>query len=611
MILRALYDLAVEEELAEDLDYQMTPVAFVIGLGAGAPQLMERMDPPADGKGKPKPRPMLIPRAEVRTSAPKAFLLVDKADYVFGWEPLGKQKPEALAKRLALFRERVWSARQTQAPDSMEIRALDAVLAFLDAPLPERISLLERRLSEQGTEAARKDVASALFAFQYLPAGPDGLVHRLPGLVAHWKVLRAQNGGDTTTRCLVTGSPCTPVDIHPSIKGVPGGNTAGAALISFNSPAFESYGWSGNANAPISREAAETCATALNRLLSSRFVHPDKGVLAKRHLRLSDDTVALFWNAGGVSDVGFLAQALDSPDGVRVLLESPWNGKNALLEDPSVFHTLILSGAQGRSIIRGMHTSTTQVVAGAVQRYLEDVSIERPYGRGVGAFPLWVMLRAIAAFGKMENLPPDLAGRLYLAAIQDRPLPSGLLAAAARRTRTESASLGSQDPKKRYEAENALAARAALIRACLVRPFNAPRKEIPVSLDTTCTETAYVLGRLLAVLDKAQSLAIPGANATIVDRYYGTASTTPATVFPTLLQKGHQHLGKLRSDSERPWAFKVVDKTLTEVTEHLEATPFPKTFSLADQGLFALGFYHQRQAFFQSTKKDDPSSTNA
>jgi CRISPR-associated protein Csd1 len=185
-----------------------------------------------------------------------------------------------------------------------------------------------------------------------------------------------------------------------------------------------------------------------------------------------------------------------------------------------------------------------------------------------------------------------------------------LLEAAVRRTRTESSALGSQDPKKRYEAENALAARAALIRACLVRSPNITRKEISVSLDTSCAETAYVLGRLLAVLDKAQSLAIPGANATIVDRYYGTASTAPATVFPTLLQKGQQHLGKLRGDSERPWAFKVVDKALTEVTEHLKASPFPKTFSLGNQGLFALGFYHQRQAFFQSTKKDDPSAAN-
>jgi CRISPR-associated protein Csd1 len=267
---------------------------------------------------------------------------------------------------------------------------------------------------------------------------------------------------------------------------------------------------------------------------------------------------------------------------------------------------LILGGAKGRSAIRAYGRQTTSAVAQAVSRYISHARIQRPYGKGEGVYPLRVYLRSLAALGDEKNLPPQLAGDLYMAILEGRPFPMMVLDTAIRRARLEAPRMNDKDPRKKAEANEAFAARCGLIRAYFHRQPEHP-KEITVSLDPNCREVGYVLGRLFAVLDKAQSLAIKNANATIVDRFYGTASTAPAAVFPTLLQKAQQHLGKLRGDKERPWAFPIVDTALSDVTELLEAKPIPKVLDLSSQGLFALGFHHQRQDFF--TKKDDSSNS--
>lgn len=603
MILQALYQLAQEEGLAEDLDYQMVPVGYVVALGSGPATLIPRMDNPSDGKGKARPSPMRIPRQEGRTSGDKAYFLVDKAEYVFGWDPSGKQKAEKLANRLRLFREKVEQALRALTPGSPDHQAMQAVLDFLDLPEAQRIGPLLPLLGTSPSEGTRKELAASLFAFAFTPFGPDP-VHLLPGVQTHWRSQRGSAPQGASTLCLVTGQSCEPVDVHPPVKGVPGGNTAGAAMVSFNSPAFESYGLSSSANAPISREASETCAAALNRLLASSPIHPQGHRLPKRNLRLSEDTAALFWNAAGGADLDWLLELnSEDPDGVRLALESPKTGRPAPLRDSSRFCTLLLSGAQGRSIVRNFLTGSTQQLASSVQRFLEDVRVEKPYGKGLGAYPLGTLLRSLAAQGKAENLPPRLASEIYLCAVQDRPFPPFVLDAAVRRNRAEMGQMGSTDARKRAEATHAFAARCSLIRASLIRHVPTSRKEIPVSLDPSRPEGAYQLGRLLAALDKCQQDALGSVNATLTDRYYGSASSTPAAVFPTLLRNHRHHLAKLRKE-KAGWAVNH-DRLVQEILDGLSL--FPRTLNLEAQGLFALGFHHQRQSFF--AKNDTPATT--
>jgi CRISPR-associated protein Csd1 len=590
MILRALYDLAQQEGLAEDLDYEPAQIRYVLVLGprGTSATIQDRAElVPAEGKKKAEIRkPTIpIPRRSGRTSGNCAELLVDKSDYVLGWDPAGKTSPEKAADRHSLYRELVEKALAAQAPGSQEEAALQALLAFVSQEQEPRIQPIKDALERCASEKDKKELASAFFSVEYAPIGPTP-IHLLPGVRTFWKGTRSDDK-EADARCLVTGQPCVPVDKHPQLKNVPGGNTSGTSLISFNSSVFLSYGQGGSASAPIGRDASEAIGNALNRLLSRTPAKPDGTLLRKRHVRLSADTVALFW-ADGDSELDWFEQFAEDPDAVEALLLAPHTGRKPAIEDPSAFHMLVLSGAQGRTMVRAYGCRTTATVAGEVRRYLSQVRILRPY-KGEGVYPMRVYLRSLAALGDEKNLPPQLAGDLYMAILEGRAFSRMILDAALRRTRMEGP-----------EGE-AFAARCGLIRAYFLRNADTP-KEITVSLDPNNQEHGYLLGRLLATLDKLQQDALGSVNATLVDRYYGSASTTPGAVFPTLIRRSQHHLGKLRK--EKPGLAINQEKLLQNICGSLDR--FEKTLPLEQQGLFALGFHHQRQDFF--TKKDDSSN---
>jgi CRISPR-associated protein Csd1 len=181
---------------------------------------------------------------------------------------------------------------------------------------------------------------------------------------AYWKRERARIEDDPTRnqRCLVSGRSCSPVELFPPLMKVPGKNTSkGIALVSFNTNAFESYDWKGNANAPISRDAAESCSTALNRLLHPAYPVPSGGTLPRRNLQLSADTVVCFWSPKSDSDFcsAFAGLLEANPDEVKELYRSLWRGKLADIDDPSAFYALTLSGTQGRAIVRDLLSPAT------------------------------------------------------------------------------------------------------------------------------------------------------------------------------------------------------------------------------------------------------------
>ena len=118
-------------------------------------------------------------------------------------------------------------------------------------------------------------------------------------------------------------------------------------------------------------------------------------------------------------------------------------------------------------------------------------------------------------------------------------------------------------------------------------------------LDPTNANPAYRLGRLFATLEKIQEEASPSLNATIRDRYYSAASSTPVAVFTTLLRLKNHHLGKL-SKGRAVQMERLIGEIMGELND------FPRILALPDQGRFALGYYHQRQAFF--AKSDTPTT---
>ncbi len=501
-----------------------------------------------------------VPRRAGRTSAAVADFLVDKAEYVLGAEPVGQlkpRKPEELLIRRALFCESVAKALQATGKPS-----LAAVSAFL-ANDTERDRAVEQIAN---TGYASND----LFAFEY----HGRLVHEEPAVRAYFSASRraASKGG---VQCLICGATAAPVDKHPAVK-IPGGTTSGIALVSFNSDAFESYGLERNENAPVCRDCADAYTTALSRLLSDRYPdprHPGEA-LPRRYVRLSPDTTAIFWADEEVSFLDMLTNLFDAPraEMVAELLTAPHRGR-APTTTLNRFYCLVLSGAQGRATLRGMHSGTVEQVEQNMRDYFDsiDVGSEQP-------LPLWSLLASIVLQRKRENLPPGLAADVFQAIVFGRPFPQTLLARAVARCAAER--------KVTHE-------RAALVRGYLIRNL---KWEVRVSLDKENKDPGYRLGRLLAVLERIQSSAQNNPNKTIVDRYYGAASTRPGVVFPRLIALAQHHLAKLKGG-----AGTFYQKLLGEVMDGISA-PFRATLSLEEQGQFAVGYYHQRQEFFKKAE---------
>ena len=255
------------------------------------------------------------------------------------------------------------------------------------------------------------------------------------------------------------------------------------------------------------------------------------------------------------------------------------------------FFVLGLSPNSARISIRFWHVGTVAEFSIRIAGHFHDLSIihkpsEKEY------LSMWSLLRSIAALGKTENIPPNLAGEWMRTILSGNPYPHSLLQAAIRRIQAER--------HVNYE-------RAAIIKASLNRKArfqSNPDKEIAVSLDKENTNPGYRIGRLFALLEKIQEESSPSINATIRDRYYAAASGTPASVFPILLRMKNHHLGKLEKGREI-----FFERLLGEVMSGLSANGFPPQLSLDDQGRFAIGYYQQRQAFF--TKNDTNQSLNS
>jgi len=588
MIFQALYELAQAEGLLENTSYESIGVSYLISLGAGGKYLGLRstLFQPTDKHGKPRgstrPVERKVPKRSGRKANAQEEFLVDKAEYVFGSDPSGKRAPEKLAIRHQLFKDAVAQALEAL-PDNP---GLAAVRGFLDLEPPDEIKAL--LVPEAKADESR--LSGALFAFLYEPDGGVQCVHDDPGVKAYWRARLDASEGAPLGQCLVTGKKDVPlVRLHGTPKGIPpvAKTKGGVPITSVNTASFRSYGLENIGCAPISREASLGIEIALTRLLHPAYAGPDGQKLEPRCVHISPDTAMLFWSRDPEAGLGFLLELEANPAEVEKLLSTPFRGR-APVVDPSLFYALFISGTQGRAVVRSFVSATVKEVAARVNSYLEEVRITKPWGEPDGAFPLRRVRHALVPEGKLEKLPPALGTALYLAILNGTPYPRAVLEAAVRRNRVDPLPLSSLTHKVD---ESILAARCSIIKACLIRNF---QEEITVALNPNRQDSYYRLGRLLALLDKVQQEALGNVNATIVDRYYGSASSTPAAIFPTLLRRAQHHLAKMRK--EKAGLAINRERLLQEILGAID--DYPQTMNLEQQGLFSLGFYHQRQAFY-------------
>jgi CRISPR-associated protein Csd1 len=515
-----------------------------------------------DGKKKIGQR-FLVPQGIKKTSGVAANPLWDTAEYVLGVDTRGN--PERVAEQHAAFRTRIESLPESARQDA----GIRAVLAFLDALPMDKLAAMP----------IWPDVLAANPVMTFRLIGDLDLVCQRPAVVSAALAIGGETKADGV--CMVSGKTAVIERLHPAIKGVWGAQTSGANIVSFNLDAFNSYGKTQGANAPLGKPAVFAYTTALNYLLA-------RG--SRQRIQVGDAST-VFW-AEEPHDLETALPDLfgeppkDDPDrgtdALKALYSSVQSGKFTVGDASTRFHVLGLAPNAARIAIRFWETATAMELAKRIQGHFEDIRIAHA-DYEPEHLSLFRLLTGVALLNKADNIPPNLGGEVLRAILEDRPYPAPLLNLAVQRCRAEQ--------KPTY-------ARAVVIKASLnrfIRRGNTTEREYLPMLDPANTNPAYRLGRLFAVLEKIQEEASPGLNATIRDRYYGAASSTPVSVFTTLLRLKNHHLGKLN----RGRAVQM-EKLISEIMDGL--ADFPRQLALPDQGRFALGYYHQRQTFFAKSE---------
>jgi CRISPR-associated protein Csd1 len=510
-------------------------------------------------------------------SGQDANLLWDNASFVLGRGNRGKMKLESFI-----------AAVDHWFSDSHD-EALRRVRAFLSSALadPNAIDtlLLTRRVAEDFEER------DPVLVFRSSADVLD-LVHERPAVTAAYAA-RQITASDQLARgrCLVSGLDDAPLALNETvIKGVWNAQPAGANVVSFNAPAFVSYGKEGKhaENAPISVDSSFAYSTALNHMLANNRQRVQVG-----------DASTVFWADRNCAFESLFADLFSNQDdpkrgtaAVKALYESLPGGQLPVGERDARFFVLGLAPNAARIAIRFWLHAPLAELAPRIARHFDDLRIVRRYDGDPLTPSIFRLLTSLAVQSKGDNVAPRLAGEWMRSILEGRPYPAALLNAAVVRCKAE---------------QDVSYLRAALLKAWLNRDHRRRHPDLPPdhsefkeNLDMEQADVPYRLGRLFAVLERVQQQAQPGINATIRDRYYGAASTTPVAVFTTLLRLKNAHLKKL-TEGQTIHFERLLGDVLAPVQD------FPRQLTLPDQGRFALGYYHQRQSFFAKKEATETS----
>ena len=525
-------------------------------------------------------RTFLVPKGLGRSGS-KSYevsnILWDHYGYVLAYA--GEKGQEQADKQHASFTAKVSELKQVLPDDA----GVAAVAAFL-ASAAEKNKVMQ---AANWAECAK--VKGCNLSFRLVDEAVD-LVCQSKAVQAYVnQANHAQSDNVPKGICLVTGTPAPIARLHNPVKGV---NAKPAPFTSVNLSAFGSYGKEQGFIFPVGEQTMFEYTTALNTLLAgeSRF-------------RIGD-VMAICWSAKPTPLEEHLASLIngggkDNPDAhidaVKSLYKSLYNGKYTEPDGKEKFYLLGLSPNSARIVVRFWHETTVATLSESIAAWYDDLQMVRNTN---GKYPdpefmpLTQLLRNLVFEGKDDNLPSDLIAQVTDAALNNRVLPVSLLQAALRRNKAER--------KITY-------GRASLLKAYINRAIRAGRlknmKELTMSLDRNRQDIGYVLGRLFAVLEKTQAEANPGLNATIADRYFGSASSTPIAVFGTLIRLSKHHLSKLNTEQYKGKRI-FLEKLFQEIIGKIDN--FPNHLDINHQVLFGIGYYHQKQDFFQS----DSTETN-
>jgi CRISPR-associated protein Csd1 len=562
--------------------YSNEKIGFAISLNrdgtlAGSPTDLRAVD------GKKKvPAQIAVPASFKRPGVtPKAFFLWDNTAFVLG--VTASEGKDAVA-RFKAFRDR-------HLHDLAETNdeGLVALRRFVETWTPNDFARL----------AWPEDMKDQNIVFTLERERLDHIyIHDRPAARELWARLSAAGDKNAEAVCLISGEKAPVARLHPAIRGVWGAQTAGASIVSFNLDAFTSYGHEQGDNAPVSESAAFAYTTALNR-----FLERDSG-----HRIQFGDASAVFWADASDAETAAAAEeffsAMTGGDDEKVVnraVKDALEKIRAGITTPNIipdplngvrFYILALSPNAARLSVRFYLEDHFGLIARRYLEHIERLHIEPPPRKMAPS--MWRMLVETAALRKSENIQPNLAGEWLRAILSGTPYPLTLLSTLIMRLRAD---------------HDVNALRVAMLKAVLIRNFD---MEVPVTLDPTCTDQGYLLGRLFALYEQVQSVALGyDVNATIKDKYYGAASAQPRKVFHLLESGSANHLSKI--GKQKPGLKVNLEKQIGIIMDLMQPAkdPFPASLPDKSQALFGLGYYHQRSEFFRKTEKSAPEDAAA
>lgn len=524
------------------------------------------------------PREMWVPSPVKRSSGIRPNFLCDTSSYLLGVD--GKGRADRSIDCFAASK-----ALHLQLLKEVDSPVARAIVRFFEHWDPSQAAS-HPALQEDWEELLKG--GNLTFSLDKLFAAQD------PAIADAWTRHYEDSSADAEPiRCLVTGQTGTLARLHPSIKGVAGAQSSGASLVSFNAPAFCSFEHEQGANAPVSDYAAFAYTTALNTLLADR----------NRVSRVGDTTI-LCWAAGGESayqDCFLMSIFNDSYTENDILntLHHLSKGESIQWDDTRLspdtrFYVLGLAPNAARLSVRFFWQNSFGALARNLERHYQRLEIIRPSFDKFPTLSIWRLVletvRKAPPGGRAPEPHPRLAGDLLLAVLNDTLYPATLLNGVELRIRAErSVSRG----------------QAAILKAYYTKYLeqfqpDSPMKEaLTVELNEQTNYLPYLLGRLFAVLEGLQQSANPGINTTIKDRYFNSASATPAIVFPQLINLAQKHLNKLDGGLAVYY-----DKQITELSSRITQT-LPTRMSLAEQSAFQLGYYHETQRRYTAKAKKE------
>lgn len=604
MILQALYDYYQRKaEIHAPIGYEIEEIDFLIVLD----ETGKLIDIQNQREGK-RGRQYLVPKAVVRTGK-KVLpnLLWDNFEYITGFSKDPKRINKAGEYNKAFIK------KLNSLPYNIkENTSISAILKFYDADFQsqfEKHPNFEECLKINGWMTFKIDGDLEIITTEEIIKKYQA-EQFLSGVYEEEDIKNVREGA-----CLITGEKTIIKRLHTELR-LPGSDKNVKIVAIQENQGYDSYEKERGYNAPVSIEAEAKYSAALKHIIYSKT----------NKISVADTTV-LFWAEKETKEINpeeifpwviaMQKDDKDDPDAgtnkIKKLFEAIQTGQISS-ERTNHFYVLGLAPNAARISVRFWKAPSLEDFGKNIKQHFEDFDIVRKDGESKYP-PLNEILTSVSLEtskrdksnfiyfrGKFYDVLPQLAGQVVEAVLDNNLYPQSLMQQCIIRIRAES----SKKDKNGKLIQNVSRTRAAILKACLNRKIRIQKlnqKEITMSLDPNNTNVAYRTGRLFATLEKIQEEANPGINATIRDRYYGAASSSPITVFPRLLSLKNSHLKKLK-EGRKIYFEKLIGEIISEINS------FPKNLSLNEQANFAIGYYHQRQDFFTKKSDENENETN-